>query len=75
MRKILLALLVAALAITAAACSAGDGDDDGEAADTGAARPFHRYTDETSTLSAGRSVVFRQFFRGSISYPPSSVGP
>jgi hypothetical protein len=37
MRKILFALLVAVLAVTAAACSAGDGDADGEAADTGAA--------------------------------------
>jgi hypothetical protein len=37
MRKILFALLVAVLAVTAAACSAGDGDADGDAADTGAA--------------------------------------
>ena len=36
MRKILLALMVAALALAAAACSGGDDDADGEAADTGA---------------------------------------
>ena len=70
MRKILLALLVASLAVAAAACSGGADDADGEAADMGAAAA------ETAAVDAeggGEAEPAAQRSGGSGSLP--SVGP